>query len=277
MPDGSYQQVVTRSHPGCFVILVDQSDSMEQGLAGDNSNPKKVAAARAVNLFLRNLVIMCTKARGKVREYFWVTVLGYGRVVQPIMSGELNGNKLVSTAQLAENSEFIEDKVPQKDGSYKQKKVPVWIKPQADGLTPMCEALSSARTLVEDFIKEHPDSHPPIVVNITDGDSTDGHPKDAAGSLTNLKTSDGNVLLFNVHLSGTNAPVISFPTKDNDLEDLLAKELYQMSSQLPGKMLAYAKERGINAQPGARGFMFNADFSALSALLEIGTRTSTTA
>ena len=58
-----------------------------------------------------------------------------------------------------------------------------------------------AKGILEGWLAQHPNCHPPIVVNITDGAATDGNPLVPADELKNLKSSEGNVLLYNIHLS----------------------------------------------------------------------------
>src|SRR5438445_8511671 len=53
-------------------------------------------------------------------------------------------------------------------------KFPVWFDPYSKGGTPMCAALKEATRIVETWCQEHPKGFPPIVINITDGEATDG-------------------------------------------------------------------------------------------------------
>ena len=89
--------------------------------------------------------------------------------------------------------------------------VPVWVDPRAEGGTPMCHMLYLAHQVLADWIAQHPRSFPPIVVHITDGESQDGNPIPYADALKALATEDGNVLLFNCHLSMTAADPFMFP------------------------------------------------------------------
>ena len=70
-------------------------------------------------------------------------------------------------------------------------------------------------------------------MHITDGESQDGNPIPYADALKSLATDDGNVLLFNCHLSMTAADPFMFPATDEGLPDELAKVLFHMSSVLP--------------------------------------------
>lgn len=138
----------------------------------------------------------------------------------------------------------------------------------------MCQALARAQKIVQGFIAEHPDCFPPIVINITDGEATDGDPSVPAQALMNTASTDGNVLLFNLHLSSQNASPIEFPDSDENLPDNYAKLLFGMSSRLPDYMRGIAEEEGFKASENTRGFVFNADIVSVIRFLDIGTRPS---
>ena len=115
-------------------------------------------------------------------------------------------------------------------------------------------------------------SFPPVAINITDGESTDGDPSAAAARLQSLGTADGNVLLFNLHLSSTRTAPIVFPDGEVQLPDQFARLLFGMSSALPEMMRRAAADEGYSVSAGSRGFAFNADLVSLVKFLEIGTR-----
>jgi hypothetical protein len=89
-----------------------------------------------------------------------------------------------------------------------------------------------------------------------------------------LATSDGNVLLFNIHISTNNSNPIEYPSSDLNLPDQFAKRLFEMSSLLPPHMQDIAKQEGIPISENSRGFAFNADMVSLIRFLDIGTRPS---
>ena len=76
------------------------------------------------------------------------------------------------------------------------RKVPVWLRPTAGYQTPMCEALSTASKAIQDWTSQRPDSYPPMVINISDGDATDGNPEPVAQEIMASGTNDGNTLLY---------------------------------------------------------------------------------
>ena len=153
-------------------------------------------------------------------------------------------------------------------------KFPIWIDPVCNNGTPMRKALNKAKSILSSWISQHPNCFPPIVINITDGESSDGDPTEDARSITNLSSSDGNVLLFNIHLSSDRSPKIEFPSSESTLPNEPAKLLFRTSSLLTDFMKSEAQKEGIPVFDGARGFVFNADLVALIKFLEIGTRPS---
>jgi hypothetical protein len=107
---------------------------------------------------------------------------------------------------------------------------------------------------------------------MTDGAANDGDPTAIASHLRSLATSDGNVLLFNLHASGYKAAPIQYPNSTDALpQDQLAHLLFSMSSPLPDAMLEMAMSM-YPAQSGARGFVFNADIQDVTSFFSIGTR-----
>jgi hypothetical protein len=153
-------------------------------------------------------------------------------------------------------------------------KFPIWFDALANGGTPMVQALTKAHTILSGWTAGHPNSFPPIAINITDGDSTDGDPTPAAEGVRNLGTSDGNVILFNIHISSQKGTPIQFPDVDAGLPDDHARRLFNMSSLLPPHLQAAAKQEGFRTSEMTRGFAFNADLVSLIKFLDIGTRPS---
>lgn len=245
---------------------------------GGTQRAKSHVVADAINRLLSNIVIQCSKNEG-VRDYFYISVLGYGGQFGPAFTGALAGLAQVpismvdaSPARMEERTKKIDDGA---GGILEQKvRFQVWIDAIADGGTPMCQAFDAAYSICSQWISEHPNGYPPIVINLTDGEATDGEPIIGAKRLTSLTSLDGNPLLFNLHLSGVAAAPILFPTSANGLPDNFAAQLFEMSSVLPDAMIAAARSLELSAGAGSRGFVFNADMPALVQFLDIGTRAS---
>jgi hypothetical protein len=271
-----YETEISRANPSCIFFLLDQSGSMADPFGGGETALRKAdGAADAINKLLSNVVIKCTKSEG-VRDYYYVSVIGYGGNVGPGLGGALSGREIVSISELANSPLRVEDrkrKVQDGAGGLVEEKVkfPVWFDPVADSGTPMCEAFRLTQRLLQPWVAEHSTCFPPIVINITDGEATDGDPSGPADEVRMIASNDGNTLLFNIHLSSQRAPIILFP--DNDaLPDQFAKSLFHISSALPPHMLSAAKQEGIKVSDGSRGFVFNAGMVELINFLDIGTR-----
>lgn len=277
-----YSQEISRENPGCILFLLDQSYSMEEPL-GNSSRRKMDVLATAINSWLQNMIIRAGTG-GTVKDWFDIGVLGYRTdeqaepMIKSALQGPLADKILVPISEIAENIARIDKvtkRVPDEDtGEILEMSVDmqVWVDPKAEGGTPMCGVLYQAFEILEEWIEQHPKSFPPIVVHITDGESQDGDPIPYAESLRELETEDGNVLLFNCHLSMSAADSFMFPASDEILPDELAKVLFQMSSVLPDRIVAQAKNEGIELQPQARGMAFNADMVVLIQFLDMGTR-----
>ena len=205
-------------------------------------------------------------------------------VVMTVLPGR---GALLSVTQLAAldvpvRRELVEHLLPDGGIALRELPVPIWVEPHAAGQTPMCEALRRIRDLAAAWCAEaaHAASFPPIVFNITDGEATDGTPEQLAAAtqkLRALETADGAVLLLNIHLSGSEAQPILFPSSEEEMpENRYARLLYRISSPMP---VLYRDEiallRGRSSTEIPRGMGFNTNMTDLVRMMNIGTATST--
>ncbi|MGW4112968.1 hypothetical protein ACWEFJ_19020 [Actinosynnema sp. NPDC004786] len=277
-----YRQSVSRSTPGCVVILLDRSDSMKLAW-GRTGASLADGAALAVNNILLDMCIKATaEVNAPVRHYFDVGIFSYGarlgepgEGVESAFGGVLAGRGLVPLPELAEHPVAVREE-PSIDLMPVNARMPVWVDPVHGYRTPMCQAIAVAGGHVFDWAAAHPDSFPPIVVNITDGMVTDS-PYEGASlqewvrRLTSIETNDGATLFFNVFLSPAEVAEIVFPSGADGLPPP-GPELFALSSPLPGPMVANARVDGYDVRPGARGLAFNVGRSTLLRVLQIGTR-----
>ncbi len=273
-----YDAEISRPNPSCILFLLDQSGSMNERLAFDSERTKAQGLTTAINRLLYELVIRCTKNQAEgVRNYYEVGVIRYGPGVGPALGGALAGRPLVTIREIADNPVRIEDRRRQAMDDTGQiveevTKFPVWFDPIADSGTPMCEALRAAQATLQPWVSTHPSSFPPIVMNITDGEATDGDPVPHAEQIKGLCTNDGNVLLFNLHLSSRGSKTVLYPESATELHDELAPTLFQMSSILPPHLQDAARSEGLQIGPQSRGFGFNANIVDVIRFINIGTR-----
>ena len=274
-----YSAEISRANPSCFLFLIDQSGSMEDPFGGGESNRKKAdLVADAINRLLQNLVIKCAKEEG-IRDYFHVGVIGYGEKVGPALGGALAGRELVPISDIGNLPARVEQRTKKvEDGAggliEQAIRFPVWFDPVGHGATPMCQALTQAQTILSNWLPQHADSFPPIVINITDGEATDGNPTAAAAAVRALQNNDGNVLLFNIHLSSKGGKPIEFPDSGANLPDKYAELMFDLSSPLTATMRSIAEQEGLAVSESSRGFVFNADMVSVIKFLDIGTRPS---
>lgn len=279
----SYNAEISRNNPGCFLFLVDQSASMMGALGGQPGNYKHEQAAAALNRTLSEIVQRCSLGE-EIRDYFHVGIITYNTtrtgaplVITPFEDvGPAAPFRLASEVETA--AEVTDRPVKASDGKGGLieliEAVPEWLVPEASGATPMCEALALAKQALEQWVSEHPESFPPIVINISDGAATDGNPVPIATDIMNVATQDGDTLLFNVHLSDVSALPVMYPGDEGELpqNEGYALDLFQMSSVLPESSRRQAANLGIPVTDQSRGYVFNSDLAALVQFLEIGTR-----
>lgn len=277
----AYSAEISRGNPSCFLFLIDQSGSMADAWGGDAAKKKSEGLATIINNLLQGLVLICSNdpTDFRPRNYFSVGVIGYGANVGPAFSGALAGRELASITEIAEMPARIEERSKKVEdgvgGLINQSvKFPIWFEPVSTNGTPMCAALNKAHSILSGWLATHSNSFPPVVINITDGESGDGDPSIPAEALKRLSTSDGNVILLNVHLSGQKSDPILFPENGATMVDQYAKLLCSMSSPLTDGMKARARSSGISVSDNAMGFVFNADPVSVIQFLEIGTRPS---
>ena len=148
-------------------------------LSGDSNLKKKDGVSGVVNRFLHSLIIRCTMGPGRniailLRKCHRVWRNGGFSLCRKVRG---SGVRLCvgSGKRVPDRHSCVGDAEGQETVRSK-----VWFDPVANGLTPMCQVLSHAQKIVQRFVEQYPNCYPPIVINITDGDSTDGNPESSA-------------------------------------------------------------------------------------------------
>ena len=277
-----YTADISRANPACFLFLIDQSGSMTLALAGQPGQRKMDGAADVLNRTLDEISQRCSQGMD-IRDYFHIGVIGYNTDSRgnPIITSVLPDTtidqpfRLIS--QVVDVAEVEERQVKESDGAGGlvdvTRRFPVWLRPHAEYGTPMCSAFEAAARALEAWVGQHPDSFPPIVINVSDGAASDGDPEGLAQRIAVLQTSDGNALLFNIHLSDVEALPIQYPDDEERLpQDDYARAMFRMSSLLPESSRNQAASLDLPVNENSRGYVFNANMQALVQFLDIGTR-----
>ena len=274
-----YQAEISRSNPTAYVFLVDQSGSMTEAMVSGSTKSQFVADV--INRTLRDLVVRCTREEG-VRNYFDVAVIGYsGYGVRNALGGRLANQWMNSIGSIADNTKRVEDRKKMIDDgagglSSQQVKFPIWVDPDANGGTPMKEAIAVAAQIVADWSDAHPESFPVTVLNITDGEASDGSPEHNAKVIGSLGTKDVTSLIYNIHVSSSNVEPLRYPTSETALPDEYGRLMFRMSSTFPEHVREYALDaHGIVLNSDSRAMVLNADAEELVKFLDIGSRPAT--
>ena len=283
-----YTAQITRNTPTAFIFMIDQSISMSRKL---NYRGEFItladAVARIVNNQINELVLRCIKTN-EVRHYYDIAVIGYGDDANYGWKGTLAGRDFVSPEELKNNPfkkiTVKEEKRTRKGIELKEVEKVQWVEPVAAGkYTRAHKAFAMVKDLLDKWMKEHheKDCYPPTIINITDG-AFNGivNPREVNTQLANelkaLFTNDGNVLLWNIHVTPDNQEQILLPISKTELnEDKYSEWLYDMSSLLPSRYNQPIGDlRGDAENTRHVAMATNTDLSTLIQLMDIGTPTN---
>lgn len=283
----AYTAQITRNTPTAFIFLIDQSVSMQKytTLYGEEM-PMAEAVARIVNHQLNELVLRCIKG-SETRDYYDIAIIGYGENAYSGWKGELEGRDFVKPSELKEHPY---KKITTKKETRTRKGVKVveieevqWIEAEAtQGWTRVHLAFEKAKGLLDEWMEKHHDKdcYPPTIINITDGEfngATKEYVLQQANELKSMFTNDGNVILFNIHISANKAVCVTCPaSKDEVSFSSLATTMYEMSSLLPMRYSDRIADLRKDGTPNNRytAMSINADMSTLIQLMDIGTPTN---
>lgn len=253
--------------PGHLIFLIDQSTSMNIKDDSGRSRAEKVVDA------VQNAIIDCVNgciSGANVKNRFFLTIIGYGGEPEPT----------VTTIK----EDWAKDLIPvlQTVRANSTTLIPVL----AEGWTPMAEAFSQAKECVESWLEtcqEQLDNEKylgipaPLIINITDGEPCDGssdasdRAKEAAEELLQLTGTDGNVLLFNLHISDEGVEYV-FPCDKSSLNGCKEGELlFDISSDMPDDMVDNAHNCGIEGVfKGAKCMAVNVKGDTITKLINFG-------
>lgn len=283
-----YTAQITRNTPTAFIFMIDQSISMSRKL---NYRGEFItladAVARIINNQINELVLRCIKTN-EVRHYYDIAVIGYGDEASFGWKGNLAGRDFVSPEDLKNNPfkkiTVKEEKRTRKGVELKEVEKAQWVEPVAAGkYTRADKALTLAKTLLDKWMKEHheKDCYPPTIINITDGAFNGiSNPSEVNTQLANelkaLFTNDGNVLMWNIHITPDNKEQVLLPISKTELnEDKYSEWLYDMSSLLPSRYNQPIGDlRGDAENTRHVAMATNTDLSTLIQLMDIGTPTN---
>ena len=277
-----YQNCINRTHRTSFVIMIDQSGSMQETvLFGCQRMTKAEGVALAANTFIDE-IISRSRRDGGIYDYYDIAVIGYsGDGVQSLLGEGWNFTQpsRLAARQVRKAKRMVVNTLPDGGQIMTVSEHNAWIEPQAVGGTPMYEAFSRVLDMVSTWCRKpaNADSYPPTVINITDGEGSDADSdkiREITARIKTVKTSDGGVLLFNMHLCGehdTVCPSVLFPSDKSELPDKrYARLLYDISSQMPETYNSLIAEIRPGGKPPYKGMSYNCSLSNIADVLNIG-------
>lgn len=282
----AYTAQITRSTPTAFIFMIDHSVSMRRTtqINGDTMTLAE-AVARIVNQQINELVLRCVK-NNEVRHYYDIAVIGYGDKAYFGWNGELSGRGFVSPEELVQHPfktiTIKEEKKTRRGPVIKEVQKTQWVEARHDGhWTHLHEAFGLVKNLLSDWMEKYSTNncYPPTIINITDGEfngSSNDILLQEANEIKSEFTNDGNVLLWNIHVTPNAGDKHIFPVNKSELgDDAYSGLLFDMSSLLPPRYANdVAQIRTIAEDKRFVAMATNTDMSTLIQLMDIGTPTN---
>lgn len=272
-----YSAPITRLNKAAFVILIDRSGSMAEEVRFEGRLCTKAeATAEAVSTLLEEIINRSHRERF-VGDYFDVAIIGYGgKGVESLLGSGFKPITFVDAMDVPSRTKIVSHTLPSGRRCDTVLNTRHWVEPQASGQTPMGKAFAKARTLVASWCRKHPNSFPPIVINITDGEATDASADEIralAEQIKSTSTNDGGALLMNIHLASQHdsaCPPLRFPAEGSQLPiNRHSRLLYDISSTLP-PLYNSSIDPSHNEEPPFRAICYNAPIDDILGLLVIG-------
>jgi hypothetical protein len=236
-----YNAPITRLHPTAFVVLIDRSGSMKERITFAGTEMTKARAVSLVaNSFIDELMFRARR-EGGVRDYYDMAVIGYsGDGVRSLISpdGDFTTPSRLASTRVKRETISRERVLPSGRSVVAVTEHNLWVDEKAAGITPMCGALRAAQSLTEWWCAHNKANYPPTVINITDGETTDGNEgtiREIAEKIRATATSDGQTLLMNIHLARRDEewPAVMFPSSVDQLPNhRYAQMLWDISSTM---------------------------------------------
>ena len=244
--------LVNTQNPACLIFLVEQSDMLTKtGISGYSLS---FEMKRIVDLAISKLVEGNSKG-DEVSPRVKIGVFGYS---DTHFSWRLNlnrdecGLKMLSNEFKMVKDEYVDEKL--------ELYIPSYFMEKNHGKEDMASGISNLIEIVEGFVVKHPESVPPIVYHLTQGNIQHSQKKNVLAAMKELKsiaTSTGNTMLFNIRINSDLEEPLIFPHQFSDLNDLSDVTLMEGSSYLSldfqerynwhsfgyGKFFAYNPER----------------------------------
>jgi len=261
--------------PGYIIFLIDQSGSMQEPYTEGKSRAEFTALV--INRTI-NEVINTNMDGEKVKDRVFISMIGYGGS-SPLAVDDIRSDYLSEFADNPLRMDQQKKKVSDGAGGLVEidENMAIYIEPTANGLTPMADALSFAKELIEGWLQKKPDNPAPIIINISDGLPYNGTTVeeamnkaiDVSKQILSINSADGNPLIFNSHI-GDGGKQCGFEESESELSDDQAKFLFKISSKVPESYKQAATKQDFKVKAESRGFVSNADPESFIKFINFG-------
>lgn len=208
-----YSEYYTKSNPGLWVLLTDESEE----------------SCQEINRFINEVVLLNYVGRDVVSRCY-IHIISYNKNVKRIASGYLMQYNL-NPLRIDE----VTKKVPDGAGELVEikSKMPVWIEPKTErGEYCFKEAVNGVKIFIKEWISANPQTPAPIVWNFAGIESVHHHDLISIEILKEMYSRDGNLLFINVSKKDNDslfchsAQISTHCSKLPTTEDLLRRFLY---------------------------------------------------
>lgn len=281
----NYNARITTKTPSAFIFMIDQSGSMSEPTQLDGIRMSKAEAVSVIISSLIEEIMSRCKRDGGYKDYLHFVVLGYsGGTLRSVITGDVDNCTFLTPSQLANIKKPVktierERILPNGEKTVSVTHLKQWVKPEASNTTPMLKAFETVYKLCSDWTKKYKDTDcfPPIIINITDGEASDGSNEEIIGITERIKelgTNNGKTLLFNIHTSSDmDAQTVNFPASPEELPcERYADLLFRISSEIP-EIYHEQIENNLNVKidsRGVRALSYNADMANVLKMINIG-------
>ncbi len=206
----------------------------------------EMTKARAVSLVASGFIdelLHRARREGGTRDYYDIAVLGYGGGVSSLISpeGTFTTPSRLAAAEVRREKIARERILPSGRSVMAVTEHNIWFDERAEGATPMCGALRRGLSLVDGWCRRKGNgaSYPPTVINITDGEASDGSDDEVRAICEAIRatgTEDGNTIMMNINLARRDGEAVQalFPASLDELPDhRYARLLWDASSEMP--------------------------------------------
>ena len=272
----SHNKQWSSATPGLLIFLIDQSGSMLLPFK-DSSDSRTVFATRVVNRVIDS-IIQKNYNGDHAKDRCFIVAIGYSIGATELCSGFLS-----DLDDSPKRTETVMKKISDGAGGLVEinKTMPIWVEPiDKDGWTDMAAAFRMAKQIIEEWIKDKPQSPAPVIINVSDGvpyynhKGTEECAQETAAiaqEIMNIKTIDGNVLIFNAEIGeGTTQIILPNSAEEVKAGGEGAIFLYDISSVIPDGYQGAAVKNGLILKEGSKGAVFAADAENLIKPIDFG-------